>query len=36
MIEIDFELGDIEFEAKGKAEVIERMFRHLLHKIEVG
>ncbi|MBD3406451.1 MAG: hypothetical protein GF411_10095 [Candidatus Lokiarchaeota archaeon] len=36
IIEIEFEIGDLEFEAKGKPEVVERMFRHLLHKIEVG
>ncbi|TXT57371.1 MAG: hypothetical protein BAJATHORv1_10072 [Candidatus Thorarchaeota archaeon] len=36
IVEIEFELGDMEFEARGRADVIERMFRHLLHKIEVG
>ncbi|MGY5853684.1 MAG: hypothetical protein RTU92_08980 [Candidatus Thorarchaeota archaeon] len=34
--EVEFELGDMEFEAKGKAVVVERMFRLLLDKIESG
>jgi hypothetical protein len=34
--EIDFEIGNIEFEAKGRSVVVERMFRLLLEKIEEG
>ncbi|MFW9849394.1 MAG: hypothetical protein ACFFF4_09645 [Candidatus Thorarchaeota archaeon] len=34
--EIEFEIGNIEFEAKGKSAVVERMFRLLLEKIEQG
>jgi len=34
--EVEFEIGDIEFEAKGKSLVVERMFRLLLEKIEQG
>jgi len=34
--EIEFEIGDIEFEAKGRSVVVERMFRLLLEKIEDG
>ena len=34
--EVEFEIGDIEFEAKGRSVVVERMFRLLLEKIEAG
>ncbi len=34
--EVEFEIGNIEFEAKGKSLVVERMFRLLLEKIEQG
>ena len=34
--EIEFEIGDIEFEAKGRSVVVERMFRLLLEKLEDG
>ncbi len=34
--EIEFELGELEFEAKGKSAVVERMFRLLLEKLETG
>ncbi|MHA1909293.1 MAG: hypothetical protein ACW98Y_18495 [Candidatus Thorarchaeota archaeon] len=34
--EVEFEIGNIEFEAKGKSAVVERMFRLLLEKIEEG
>ena len=34
--EVEFEIGDIEFEAKGRSVVVERMFRLLLEKIEDG
>ena len=34
--EVEFEFGDLEFEAKGKSVVIERMFRLLLEKLEEG
>lgn len=34
--EVEFEIGNIEFEAKGKSIVVERMFRLLLEKIEEG
>lgn len=34
--EVGFEIGNIEFEAKGKSLVVERMFRLLLDKIEHG
>ncbi|MGY5875349.1 MAG: hypothetical protein RTU30_06365 [Candidatus Thorarchaeota archaeon] len=34
--EVEFELGDMEFEAKGKAVVVERLFRLLLDKLEAG
>jgi hypothetical protein len=34
--EIGFELGNLEFEAKGRSTVVERMFRLLLEKIETG
>ena len=34
--EVEFELGDLEFEAKGKSVVVERMFKLLLQKIESG
>ncbi|MFX1481710.1 MAG: hypothetical protein ACFFCP_00825 [Promethearchaeota archaeon] len=34
--EVEFELGNIEFEAKGRSVVVERMFRLLLEKIETG
>lgn len=34
--EVEFEFGNIEFEAKGRSVVVERMFRLLLDKIETG
>lgn len=34
--EIEFEIGNIEFEAKGRSAVVERMFRLLLERIEEG
>jgi len=34
--EVEFEIGNIEFEAKGRSVVVERMFRLLLEKIEDG
>ncbi len=34
--EVEFEFGNIEFEAKGRSVVVERMFRLLLEKIESG
>jgi hypothetical protein len=34
--EVEFEIGNIEFEAKGRSVVVERMFRMLLEKIEEG
>jgi hypothetical protein len=34
--EVEFEFGNIEFEAKGRSVVVERMFRLLLEKIETG
>ncbi|MFW9908071.1 MAG: hypothetical protein ACFFEF_05810 [Candidatus Thorarchaeota archaeon] len=34
--EVEFEIGNIEFEAKGRSVVVERMFRLLLEKIEHG
>ncbi len=34
--EVGFEIGNIEFEAKGKSAVVERLFRLLLEKIEQG
>ncbi|MHA1636489.1 MAG: hypothetical protein ACTSUB_00595 [Candidatus Thorarchaeota archaeon] len=34
--EVEFEIGDMEFEAKGRSVVVERMFRLLLEKIEAG
>ncbi|MFW9844679.1 MAG: hypothetical protein ACFFEV_08890 [Candidatus Thorarchaeota archaeon] len=34
--EVEFEIGNIEFEAKGRSVVVERMFRLLLDKIEEG
>ncbi|UCE09195.1 MAG: hypothetical protein JSW61_09460 [Candidatus Thorarchaeota archaeon] len=34
--ELEFELGELEFEAKGKATVVERMFYTLLEKLETG
>jgi hypothetical protein len=34
--EVEFEIGNIEFEAKGRSAVVERMFRMLLEKIEEG
>ena len=34
--EVEFEIGDLEFEAKGRSVVVERMFRLLLEKIEAG
>ncbi len=34
--EVEFEIGDIEFEAAGRSVVVERMFRLLLDKIEAG
>lgn len=34
--ELEFEYGNIEFEAKGRSIVVERMFRLLLEKIETG
>ncbi len=33
---VEFEIGNIEFEAKGRSVVVERMFRLLLEKIETG
>ena len=36
LAEVDFELGSLEFEAKGRSVVVERMFRLLLEKIETG
>ncbi len=35
-IEMEFEIGDIEFEARGRSEVIERMFKLLIDKLETG
>jgi hypothetical protein len=34
--EVEFGIGNIEFEAKGRSIVVERMFRLLLEKIEEG
>ena len=34
--EVEFEIGNIKFEAKGRSVVVERMFRLLLEKIETG
>ena len=34
--EVEFGIGNIEFEAKGRSVVVERMFRLLLEKIEEG
>jgi hypothetical protein len=34
--EVGFEIGNIEFEAKGRSLVVERMFRLLLDRIEHG
>ncbi|MFW9842361.1 MAG: hypothetical protein ACFFES_15795 [Candidatus Thorarchaeota archaeon] len=34
--EVEFEIGNIEFEAKGRSVVVERMFKLLLEKIETG
>ncbi|MHA1769206.1 MAG: hypothetical protein ACTSV3_05080 [Candidatus Thorarchaeota archaeon] len=34
--EVEFELGNLEFEAKGRSVVVERMFKLLLEKIESG
>ena len=34
--EIEFGIGNIDFEAKGRSKVVERMFRILLEKIEEG
>jgi len=34
--EVEFEIGNIEFEAKGRSVVVERMFRLLLERIEEG
>jgi hypothetical protein len=34
--EVEFEIGNIEFEAKGRSVVVERLFRLLLEKIEEG
>ena len=34
--EIEFGIGNIDFEAKGRSKVVERMFRMLLEKIEEG
>lgn len=34
--ELEFELGELEFEAKGSAKVVERMFYQLLEKLETG
>ena len=34
--ELEFELGELEFEAKGKSKVVERMFYTLLEKLETG
>ena len=34
--EVEFEIGNIGFEAKGRSVVVERMFRLLLEKIEEG
>ena len=35
-IEMEFEIGDIEFEARGRSDVIERMFKLLVDKLETG
>ncbi|MHA2214067.1 MAG: hypothetical protein ACW992_12980, partial [Candidatus Thorarchaeota archaeon] len=35
-VSLEFEIGNIEFEAKGRSVVVERMFRLLLEKIETG
>ncbi len=35
-VEIEFELGDLEFEAKGSSAVVERLFNLLIDKIESG
>jgi hypothetical protein len=35
-LELEFELGDLEFEATGKSAVVEKLFRHLLDKICSG
>ena len=34
--EVEFGIGNVEFEAKGRSVVVERMFRLLLEKIEEG
>jgi hypothetical protein len=34
--EVEFEIGNIEFEAKGRSIVVERLFRLLLERIEEG
>ncbi len=34
--ELEFELGELEFEAKGKSKIVERMFYTLLEKLETG
>jgi hypothetical protein len=34
--EVEFGIGNVEFEAKGRSIVVERMFRMLLEKIEEG
>jgi hypothetical protein len=34
--EVEFGIGNIEFEAKGRSAVVERMFRLLLERIEEG
>ena len=35
-LELEFELGDLEFEATGKSKVVENLFIHLLDKIISG
>ncbi|MFX0107851.1 MAG: hypothetical protein ACFE7R_06190 [Candidatus Hodarchaeota archaeon] len=34
--ELEFELGELEFEVKGQSKVVERMFYQLLEKLETG
>ncbi|NHJ13318.1 MAG: hypothetical protein EAX95_06550 [Candidatus Thorarchaeota archaeon] len=34
--ELEFELGELEFEVKGQSKVVERMFYTLLEKLETG
>ncbi|TFG12471.1 hypothetical protein EU537_09310 [Candidatus Thorarchaeota archaeon] len=35
-IEMEFEIGDIEFEARGRSDAVERMFQLLIEKLESG